>query len=873
MTDEDDAGNVFAIPDFWRASKLLDNGIPEASRRFFTYNVDDPPAVFQLQPIETKPLIAIPAFDQKNDDDPVPVVETPFSEVEKVPEVRSTQEDVGNDGYEDIWLDLKKPPPQAPEHKTWDAFDTPDDERKPPIFITEAGPGAFDSLLEVEEDPLRLQSNDHATVDAEAYCSALMSLALGRESVFFAWQAESRSFKPLLAKIRISGYSALVLEGIRRDHIDEDVLTLVFQQAQAAEYSDSHLGAIMREVLQSVGRPWLEFLGEWIGTYAELGVPLSKHDAGRQKGFIKVEAESYVDDFGDEVEELDFRLDLARMPSFMPKDVVQSLFETGRNLRFIKSNHSSHPLLSAMAASIEAPPIKWHFDWQSIYQVDRAVRSYEDALINAIKIRSRSRIVRDDAVAAMPTNNIGGYQLQMFSTNEEELRSRLLDSMDNLAQLQEAVPAEDPLATVLKACLEAKEPGTKDTLGLEFTPHWSLLPVLSFGPIIATQARIVGKESLKLLFNAHNLRAHLKVQRDFHLCRGGSFCSRLTHALFDPDMETAEREAGIARQGGVMGLRLSGRDTWPPASSELRLALMGILVESYEPLGAAPTRHAAESAHLPGDLSFGVRDLSSEEIEKCMDPDGLEALDFLRLAYKTPAALTPVITPVILVQYDRIFKSLLRVLRMLYTVDRLFRDITMRESGWENPDDISTRFCFEARHFIFTVSSYFFDVGIELPWQDFEEKLNKVEAQLSRQEEDTTDTVLSPDRLREHHSRVLERILSALLLRKRQQPVAKLLDDIFRTILRFAKYARLQAGGTWAVADNSRAVSLYQTFRKNVEVFLTVCRGMAEKDANPRRQTARGTTVEEVTGDGVTEESPLAQLLLKLDMFDYYSKT
>ncbi|KAG7147470.1 hypothetical protein HYQ46_003659 [Verticillium longisporum] len=448
MTDEDDAGNVFAIPDFWRASKHLDNGIPEASRRFFTYNIDDPPTVFQLQPIGTKTLIAIPALDQNNDDDPVPVVETLLSEVEKMPEVQSTRQDVGNDRYEDIWLDLKKPPRRAPEHKTWDAFDTPGAERKLPMFITEAGPGAFDSLLEVEGDPLRLQSNDHATVDAEAYCSALMSLALGRESVFFVWQAESRSFKPLLAKIRISGYSALVLEGvsstcrdcgngsrelrafvdntisgysalvlegvssacrdcgngsrelrafvddtyaknpspcrvalasaldrillIRRDHLDEDVLTLVFQQAQAAEYSDSHLGAIMREVLQSVGRPWLEFLGEWIGTYAELGVPLSKHDAGRQKGFIKVEAESYVDDFGDEVKELDFRLDLARMPSFMPKDVVQSLFETGRNLRFIKSNHSSHPLLSATAASIEAPPIKWHFDWQSIYQLDRA---------------------------------------------------------------------------------------------------------------------------------------------------------------------------------------------------------------------------------------------------------------------------------------------------------------------------------------------------------------------------------------------------------------------------------------------------------------------------------------------------------------------
>ncbi|KAM0327924.1 hypothetical protein ACHAQA_005322 [Verticillium albo-atrum] len=300
---------------------------------------------------------------------------------------------------------------------------------------------------------------------------------------------------------------------------------------------------------------------------------------------------------------------------------------------------------------------------------------------------------------------------------------------------------------------------------------------------------------------------------------------------------------------------------------------MGILVESYEPINATLPTIGVGPPELPGDLSFGVRDLSSEEIERCMDPDGLEALDFLRLAYKAPLALTPIITPIILVQYDRIFKLLLRVLRMLYTVNRLFRDITMRGSGWENPDDVSIRFCLEARHFIFTVSSYFFDVGVELPWQDFEEKLDKVEAQLNRQEEDPTDAVLSPDRLREYHSHILERIMSALLLRKRQQPVLKLLEDIFGVILRFAKYARLQAGGTWAAADNSRAVSLYKTFRKSVEVFLTVCKGMAEKDGNRRQAGARGKMGDENAGDGVTEESPIVQLLLKLDMFDYYLKT
>ncbi|GKT85226.1 spc97/spc98 family protein [Colletotrichum tofieldiae] len=301
---------------------------------------------------------------------------------------------------------------------------------------------------------------------------------------------------------------------------------------------------------------------------------------------------------------------------------------------------------------------------------------------------------------------------------------------------------------------------------------------------------------------------------------------------------------------------------------------MGVLTESYEgPVQESLKPRDGEKNELPGDLSFGVRSLSSEEIDKCMDQDGLEALDFLRLSYKPPAALGAIITPIILVQYDRIFKLLLRALRMQYTVNRLFRDVTARESGWHDAEDVSVRFCFEARHFVSSLNSYIFDTGIEMPWQSFESLLDNVETDLKSEDHETlSGSVLSPDRLREHHSQVLDRIMLALLLRKRQQPVLKLLDEIFRVVLKFAKYSRLRAGGRRSQSqDDATARGLYKNFKRNVEVFLTVCKGLSEKGD----YGTKNVTVDQARNSGRVdslEDNPIAQLILKLDMSGYYSK-
>ncbi|KAH6687940.1 Spc98 family-domain-containing protein [Plectosphaerella plurivora] len=945
MPGQDDVGNLFAVPDFFKPSKWSEDDVTEASRRFFRLELTDQgkTPLFVIPPIENKDFFTLPTSGPELSDTGAPPISTEDPNSDEAPVAAA----VSGDGTEssppvDVWLSLKKPTAPAPAFKTWDAFAQQQSTTPKPQFITEAGPGVFDALLKAGGDAL--DRGETVTVDTATFCRSLLSLVLGRESVLFAWDEATKTFQATLQNLRISGHARSTLEGVvaqclecgnaykqleksaqttyernptscrvalssaadrvllviqtvvagqqprsllqlqavvrrvhliithlrrlvlktRREKLDEDVLVLVFQQAQADQHGDQYLARIMREVLQRVARPWLDFLEEWIGTKPEVGVPLRRDEAGRCKGFVKVAAESYVDDHGDEVEDLDFHLDQKRMPAFIPADIALSMFEAGRNLRFIRANHPDHVLAHPVDTTPSPPDLVWHFDWPSIHSLEEDAQAYEEALVDTILSTSSATGARQHTRSGEPSSG-GLYQLQMFSTDEAELQKRLAESMVMLSRPRGNIPGfqstPDPLDTAVQ---EALSPGGVATRATDddFAPHWSLIPVLSLGSLVGVQNRILGRESLKMLFVAHQLKEHLRLQRDFHLCRNGMFCSRLTHALFDPDMESAERQAGVARNGGVMGLRLSGRDTWPPASSELRLALMGVLAETFDgPLtGGASLKRDGPSGGLPGDLSFSVRDLSSTEIDKCLDPDGLEALDFLRLSYKTPPALMSVITPVILVQYDRIFKLLLRVLRMQYTVGQLYRDVTAKDADFE-AQETSIRFCFEARHFVFNLSAYLFDVGIDLPWQDLDARVAQVET-LVFQPGAPSSSSLTPDRLREYHGRVLDRIMAALLLRKRQQPVMELLEEIFRIILRFAKHMRLRTKGSAAAANG-----LYAKFRKGVEVFLTVCKAIVEKHG-ARNQQARvdPDDLDEGQESKAGEENPLAQLLLRLDM-------
>lgn len=671
----------------------------------------------------------------------------------------------------------------------------------------------------------------------------------------------ARSILQLQSLVRpvftLLSYFHRLVAKIKRNMNDSAILSVIFSEAQSAGLSESFLRDTMCEILCMVSRPWTNLVEEWIGLRREEGLPINKDGQGR--GFVRVDNSMWVDDQGFELAEPDYFLNIDNMPTFVPDEVAQAIFETGRNLRFLQLTHPEHPFASfSTVASQKLPGLQWQFDWEAITRLEKKALAYQQAVSEALQLRKPR--TSGDLEEMIDNRMENGAGLEFFGKDEASLEETVLAS---IAQLNQPVPdpnAGDRLTSVLRHQL-FKEHDEVEMTGTDFSPHWSLLPLLSFGPPIFAQARLINRECLRLLYTEHDIRQHLRLQRAFQLLGNGVFSSRLSNAMFNPDMDTTERQAGVARSGGAMGLRLASREkNWPPASSELRLALMGVLSDSYQHFrGSDPT---GDDEALPGDLNFAIRDLSPEEMEKCMDPDSLEALDFLRMSYKPPSSLRPILTPAILVKYDKIFRLLLRMLRMLFAIDQLFRDISLISRSAE-PYDVCLRFRAEAHHFVSSVARYIHDTGIDKPWRAFETWLDRVETELNATNAAAQGFSVSPDRLGEQHERTLDEIMATLLLRKRQQPVLGLLEDIFGLVLRFAKQTTQRTQG--ANVPERDVVALYAQFRSKVEVFVSVCKGMSEKSGygGQKRDSAGGSS-------GRSEESPIVMLLLLLDMSNYY---
>lgn len=447
---------------------------------------------------------------------------------------------------------------------------------------------------------------------------------------------------------------------------------------------------------------------------------------------------------------------------------------------------------------------------------------------------------------------------------------------ESLSVMSSALPhleelhLDDFLRTlVLKISRLEQNPNLEPDHLTTFAPPISITPVLSFSHILFVQSQLINTACLRMFFKEHQVRSHLSLLRRFQLFGDGVFSSRLSHALFDDEFDATERQIGSHRSGGNMGLKLGSRDTWPPASSELRLALMGVLSESFDNMKDG-IHHAGKYGELPGGLSFGVRDMSMEELEKCMDPNGIEALDFLRLQYKPPSPLEAIITPTALYHYDRLFKLLLRVLRMLFVVNKLFRDATSRSSYWQGVDPTAQKFRIEAHHFVSTVCSYMFEIGVGSNWQKFEDKLQDIERKLDTPGSDLGGEGI--ERLRGYHESILDRIMFATLCRKRQAQVMKLMEDIFTSVLIFAKYSHARASGVRREQDAELA-EMYEGFRRKVRIFISVCRGLSEKRgyADGRKDLEGRRAVDAIFGTGYKEEGNLlGMLLLRLEMTGYY---
>ena len=548
------------------------------------------------------------------------------------------------------------------------------------------------------------------------------------------------------------------------------------------------------------------------------------------------------------------------MPTFIEKEDARIIFETGRSLRLLEAHQPEHPLLRPAASGpTESPYLEWQFSWTQLERIQDKAKEYQSRLQRAIReFDAHGNIAR---LVHEHTEQDEQDEINTTTLSEATAKAYITASITAFEK-----PLPDLTAGVGDPTLDIytlDSHGINGTLEEEiFTPPTSLLPVLSFNSLISAQAHMINHACLRLLFREHNLRSHFYMLHRYSLFGDGVFASRLAHALFDPELPTAERRQGRPR-AGTSGLKLGSRDVWPPASSELRLALMGILADSYWDNGLRESASLFRE-ELPGGLSFAIRDMSEEELQRCMDPNSIEALDFLRLQYKPPSPLDAVITPNSLLKYDAVFKLLLRAVRMLFVVSQLFQDT---KDMARRANYTFQRFRIESHHFVSAICSYFFD-GVQVNWSILERRLKDIEKVLDR---DGNDSVAN---LREFHEKVLDRMMFTLILRKRQEQVLKLLEEIFSLVLHLARHIRSEQSGLVLLAENATDVNQsYEKFKKKVRVFVSVCRGLSErrgeggtKMLNDFHDVSKTEVVSEDSGNSI------GQLLLKLELSGYYGR-
>lgn len=660
------------------------------------------------------------------------------------------------------------------------------------------------------------------------------------------------------------GTLADIASAIERAPTESKAISVLLEKCDLHEQRVPWVGRVLHEIIKRCTRPWLTMVETWIGLRSEKALMGPLHNS--KDSFVHVEQVESTGSYqaSSPAPEYIYRPDM--MPSSVPADQAQLIFETGRALRLLKQYQPDHPISrDDVVESSQPPRLSCEFSWADIEKLQRKSAEYEQRLRREI-VRyhagdvSRSRpatclydggVVEVPAVADLVSDV--SHTFEIFDLDDAGQTAKLLATNTSMeSDPLHATPAEhdytDPAAVV------AETP---------FGPPLSSVLYFSLAPTLSVQAQLVDYSCLHLLFVNHNLRSHISLQHRFQLLGDGIFAARLSQALFDPEMNSGERRKGVARSTVHTGLRLGSRDTWPPASSELRLVLMGLLTECYaagEGRTVLPLQPEAREKELPGGLSFAIRELTGDELERCKDPNAIEALDFLRLQYKPPAVLESVITPQALHKYDRLFRYLLRLLRMIFVVNHLIYDSTARGSLSGDTRNVFQKFRIDAHRFISALHDYVFQVGVGIPWQRFEETLSKVETCLRQGDIDGTIEIAgSLHRLRQYHEDTLNQMLQRIFLSKRYEQVNRLLEETFGTILAFAPLSRLDGESGIRGQNEKMASQLHSTFRKQVGAFV---RFLREFDGGRASRTRSGTR----NSDAMVFE----QLLLRLDIKPYY---
>ncbi|OQN98154.1 hypothetical protein B0A48_15986 [Cryoendolithus antarcticus] len=698
---------------------------------------------------------------------------------------------------------------------TWEALPSNVPHEDAPFCLSEAGPGVFDAFIHQRKKTGGVLPRDTAL-------KACCSLILGRGGVFFTWSETEHEFSRTLENLTVGSLSTACTDSMMRDfmqigggwrrlmtgaqaaeegervvmvalktcivHVLEalevelaksfdnvesllqlgevverpsrvlDVLDALMKSigqgsndvqvisatadtvTDLAERGDQMCG-LMREVLNRVSAPWLEGLAHELDLNGSGGLAPMAHT-------------------GDELESS------SELMSFIPSKDQQLIRSTRASIRALREQGNDRSY------------------WGAAF--DQAPRGADNAEVETTRGNGSRHAVRREQshdMFALPDDVPNASSSATVITNGPASYKQLQSS---LAQDHLHIPSQDlqtyTLANhdLLQAALVAaltddnddNEPvGRLISLGHDV----DLLETLR--PRLEKQATFAREAASTLVFETYRLRDHLALHRAFQLFGNGDFTTRLTTALFSDEVQTAERRRGVVPTGQTMGLQLGSRESqrWPPASSELRLTLMGVLADSRS--------HADNSGELPGGLSFAIRELTEVEIDWVMDTTSIHALDFLKLQYTPPDALAGIFTPAIMHQYDSIFRTMLVHVRLLHTTAQLTRMAAKLSRKTMEESKTLQSFAWRARHFVTTVTSHFMHAVIAGAWQCFTTTLDSL-APTSVGSEYSSRQCASIEDVAHLHKTCLEQIRTGLFLRRKHENIRHAIEEALQVILK-----------------------------------------------------------------------------------------
>ena len=885
-------GFPFELEDVWRRSTFQqDEHDGLAFQQFATdwpaLELDGPEHIF-------KESFEIPGLGQANDFSHLPLDDVESEGTSSTGDAPTTG-DACADPATDVWtLELTLNGVQEPPRlRTWEAFDrkdVPSVERL--CYVSEAGPNVFDATAQ------RLESRptDAGVLPQDVLLRALCNLSLGRSSLFFNWDEEKRSFVRSLVEVPISGFSMAstdsftrlmlrhgtrfrfleeysrsrssykrtctaitALKGyttevlnaveehtanrlvqlrsmiqlqdvIGRSHqlietletlvtsvdglsTDEDVISAVSIQVNEIVATQSCVAKTLQILLARISSPWLERL------CADLGLSDDRSYGGDVEPVLtnSQNSEHHEDSFVADDTGVD------ALPDFVDRDDKVLIVECKRSLKALRQHLPVYELSLPLSTALSE--------------------------LHLGRMDQDSPTAADTSIPPEKSTNLAWSDAEEQRDYLRTLDNRMSEPL--IAFQQQSDRCHQGLDRVMNEYNEEAPPG--DLLG-----GLGSNPIERLRPVIRSHARYVDNIVLRHLFYTCRLRHHLDLQRQYHLFGNGDFVARLKTALFSSETQTAQRNGGTIPTGQTMGLRLSSRDEqrWPPASSELRLTLAGVLTETYHEDFAATGTMRVGAKELPGGLSFSIRELPDAEIERVLDSNSIYALDFLRLQYRAPPALEAVITPSCLQAYDAVFRHVLRLIRVLDVTTQLIQRLKSSASGSNADRLIATRSATEVHHFISILISHIMDIGVEAPWSLFMHRVDEVKKQLGSEENDDVinngQATAGLEELRRHHEQCLESIGTRCFLQRKQEKV--------RSNIEYILSATLKCAASIEQNDPSAFSTLHNEFQQNVKELMKLLRATLSKSGRGKPHM----------GTAENDAENVSLLLARLDCNGFY---